>query len=246
MCASNGPSNSRSATSAIIMDSRLLTLLQLCDSNFPSGAFSHSFGLETYIAEERVRDMDTFAQWLRAYLVRQLAYTDGLACRLVFEALQEERLDRVWAMDRLLAVQNFPREARDGSRRMGERMVRLGCDVFAVPLAKVYLERIAARESFGHSAVAFPIIARAWGISLDAALPAYLYACIGSLVQNGVRAIPLGQTDGQRLLAQLHGAIAQAARTCKQLDLEDFGAVSPGLEIAQMRHERLHVRLFMS
>jgi urease accessory protein len=30
------------------------------------------------------------------------------------------------------------------------------------------------------------------------------------------------------------------------MDQDDFGAVAPGIEIAQMRHEQLHVRLFMS
>lgn len=228
------------------MASRLLTLLQLCDSNFPAGAFSHSFGLETYISEESVNDKAAFARWLRVFLGKQLVYTDGLACRLAFEALEQGRQERVWELDRLLTVQNIPRETREGSRRMGERMIRLGKDVFAVPLAAAYLERIAARKSFGHPAVAFPLIAHFLSVSLDETLLAYLYSCIGSLVQNGVRAIPLGQTDGQRLLLELQPAIAWAAAEIKRLDPQELGAVSPGLEIAQMRHERLHVRLFMS
>lgn len=42
------------------MDNQLLALLQIGDSNFPSGAFSHSFGLETYIQEETVYSKETF------------------------------------------------------------------------------------------------------------------------------------------------------------------------------------------
>lgn len=228
------------------MDSRLLSLLQLCDSNFPSGAFSHSFGLETYIQEEQVHSKSTFAEWLHAYLHKQLVYTDGLACRLVYEALQHDQIDAVWELDRIVTVQNIPREAREGSRRMGERMARLGSDVFAVPLLADYQKRIAAKLSFGHPAVAFAIIAHHLLIAKEETILSFLYSSVAALIQNGVRAIPLGQTDGQRLLLACQPHLQAATTLILDLDPDDLGVVAPGLEIAQMRHERLHVRLFMS
>lgn len=141
------------------MDSRLLALLQLCDSNFPAGAFSHSFGLETYIQDGQVHNKATFAHWLRVYLYKQLVYTDGLTCRLAYEALEQHHIEKVWEIDRMITVQNIPRESREGSRRMGERMIRLGRDVFSVPLLTDYQERIAEKRSFGHPAVVFAMIA---------------------------------------------------------------------------------------
>jgi len=228
------------------MDSRLLALLQLCDSNFPSGAFSHSFGLETYIQEEQVNDKATFALWLHVYLDKQLVYTDGLACRLVYEALQQQCIEKVWETDRMITVQNVPRESREGSRRMGERMIQLGRDVFSVPLLAEYKTRIREKSSFGHPAVAFAIIAHHLSICIEQTVLAFLYTSIASLVQNGVRAIPLGQTDGQRLIADFQPPILQARDRILKLDRQDLGAVSPGLEIAQMRHEKLDYRLFMS
>ena len=53
--------------------------LQLCDSAFPSGAFSQSFGLETAIAEDRVRDEPTLDAWLQTYLSGTFAAFDGAA-----------------------------------------------------------------------------------------------------------------------------------------------------------------------
>src|SRR4051812_34875568 len=102
------------------MTNQLLSLIQLCDSNFPTGAFSHSYGLETYIQEETVNNQATFSKWLEVYLNEQLVYADGLASRLVYQALEEDRLEEVWKLDRMLTVQNLPRETREGTQRIGE------------------------------------------------------------------------------------------------------------------------------
>lgn len=230
----------------INMDNRFLSLLQLCDSNFPSGAFSHSFGLETYIQDETVHHKESFFQWLKVYLEEQLSFTDGLACRLAYEALEQEQFAHVWHLDLLLNVQNIPEESREANRRIGERMIRMGNELFSFPLLEEYLGRIKMKESFGHPALAFAMISFSLGIEKKQAVISFLYSTIATLVQNGVRGIPLGQTDGQRLLLELQPCLHEAEEKIECLDQADFGAVSPGLEIAQMRHERLHVRLFMS
>ncbi|MDF9763403.1 urease accessory protein UreF [Peribacillus simplex] len=59
------------------MNPNILSLFQLCDSNFPTGAFSHSYGLETYIQEDQVYDQASFSKWLHVYLNEQLVYSDG-------------------------------------------------------------------------------------------------------------------------------------------------------------------------
>jgi urease accessory protein len=228
------------------IDRRLLSLLQLSDSNFPSGAFSHSFGLETYIQDGQVDNKVTFDRWLQTYLKKQLVYTDGLACRLAYEAIEQKRVKDLWWLDRIMTIQNIPQESREASRRMGEQMIRLGIDLFSLPLLKEYRERIRAKRSFGHPAIVFAIITSHLNISKEEGILSFLHSSMATLIQNGVRGIPLGQTDGQRLLLELQPHLLQAAEKIGKIDPADLGTVSPGLEIAQMRHERLHVRLFMS
>jgi urease accessory protein len=228
------------------MDSQLLSLLQLGDSNFPSGAFSHSFGLETYIQDESVHNKETFFEWIRIYLEKQLAYTDGLACRLTLEALMNQEVAEIWNLDRKLFVQNMPEETRQANRRIGERLVVIGIDLYSIPLLQDYLKKIRLNEAFGHPAIAFMIICDFLKIDRNQAILTFFYSTIATLVQNGVRGIPLGQTAGQRILLEIHPYLLKTVKKIEVLDLDDFGAVAPGIEIAQMRHEKLHVRLFMS
>ncbi|WHZ04023.1 urease accessory protein UreF [Neobacillus sp. YX16] len=228
------------------MDSQLLSLLQLGDSNFPSGAFSHSFGLETYIQDERVHNKETFFEWIRIYLVKQLAYSDGLACRLTLEALMNQDVAEIWSLDRKLFVQNMPEESRQANRRIGERLVVMGMDLYSIPLLEEYLKKIRANEAFGHPAIALMIICHFLKIDRNQAILIFLHSTIATLVQNGVRGIPLGQTAGQRILLEIHPVLLKTVKWIEAIDIDDFGAVAPGIEIAQMRHEKLHVRLFMS
>lgn len=228
------------------MTKNILSLFQLCDSNFPTGSFSHSYGLETFIQEGRVNDQETFVQWLEIYLNEQLIYSDGLACHLVYEALSEKDMQKVWMIDRKLTVQNLPRETREGTQRVGQRMLKLVDALYTIPELKIYGERIRKRQSFGHPAIVFTMVCHHLEVSPLSTTTYYLYSAISSLVQNAVRAIPLGQTIGQQLLLDIQSSISQAAERIQGMDGRDFGIVSPGLELAQMIHEHVNIRIFMS
>lgn len=223
-----------------------LPLAQLCDSALPTGAFSHSLGLETYIDEGRVTDEASLTAWLTVLVRTQLTHADGLAARMVYEALDAGAPDRVWGVDERLAAQALPRQVRDAARTMGARMVAIARASNALPLLDDYAGRLADRRCHGHPVVAVAITAQQLGAPRGVAVAAYLYSVATSLTQIAVRAIPLGQTAGQRVLAAARAEVTDAVARIATLSPEDFGAVPPGVEIAQMRHERLRARMFMS
>ncbi|MBB6729882.1 urease accessory protein UreF [Cohnella zeiphila] len=228
------------------MDEARYLLLQLCDSGFPSGAFSHSFGFETYLHEGTITDASSFRRWLEAYFLKQWVYNDGFAVRLAYEALERGDPEAVWALDRRLTLQTVPREQRLAGIRMGRRMLELVQELLDGELLGRYRERIAGKKAFGQVPVLFALICVRCQVPLRDALRHTAYAAAVSLVQNGVRAIPLGQTDGQRLLFGLNPVMAEAAGIVETLPPEDFGISPPGLELASIRHERLDGRMFMS
>ncbi|MFJ7639022.1 urease accessory protein UreF [Peribacillus sp. NPDC097225] len=228
------------------MNERLFPLIQLCDSNFPSGSFSHSFGMETYIQEEKIHDAHSFKEFLKVYILKSLSYTDGLGCRIAYELILDQDEEGIWDLDEKLFASCSAKESREASRRIGQQMAKLCMTLYPSDMLSIYLIKIKEKKCYGHPAIVFALVCTELGISVDMAITACLYAAVSSLIQNAVRGIPLGQTAGQSLLLWTHGIIQTAVVVIKEMTEDELGRTLPGLEISQMRHEQLHVRLFMS
>lgn len=231
-------------TTAINM--KILNVMQICDSNFPVGSFNHSFGMETYLRAGDIKDTTTLKTWLLSYLKYQFIYNDGFAIRIVYEELKNNNLDEIWKLDKKITVQNTSKESRDGAKLIGQRMIKTYLELYDIPLLKEYEKRIRKKISFGHPSIATAILLNYLDISLEDAILYYMYSTISTLIQNGVRAIPLGQKDGLILMQEFFPIFEKLLLKIISLENEDFGLTVPGLEISQINHEELVFRLFMS
>ena len=236
-----------------------LPLAQLCDSALPTGAFSHSFGLETYICEGVVDGEASFVSWLRALVSTQLTFSEGLGLRLAFEAVAADDWEAIAHLDALLVAQAVPIQVRRAGVTMGRRMLTIARLALEGTDGGRLLSRYAALIDTGvtgnagdtggcrsHPAIVLAIAGYALGAPPAAVTAAYLQSSVISLTQNAVRAIPLGQDAGQRAIASVRGDVRAAVRRIGDLDEMDLGAAAPGIEISQMRHERQRARMFMS
>lgn len=221
----------------------LLPLLQLSDSALPTGAFSHSFGLESYLERGLVHDETTFADWLTQFVRIQLTHSDGFAIRLAYESQSPAEL---YGVDRRLAAAALPRQIREAGVKMGARMLQIAQSVFPCADLDDYALAVANGRCAGHPALAFAVAGRNLGVPLPQLLSTYIFSTVTSLTQNAIRGIPIGQNAGQRVLRAAHAEVAAAVDLIQTLELEDFGVTAPGLEIAQMKHERQRARMFMS
>jgi len=95
-------------------------------------------------------------------------------------------------------------------------------------------------------AVVLAVACAAHRVPLEAALLAFLHALAASLISAGIRLIPLGQTDGQRLTAALEGTVQELAAAVMAGSLEDLGSAVPLIELLSMAHETQYTRLFRS
>ena len=239
-----------------------LPLAQLCDSALPTGAFSHSFGLETYICEGVVDGEASFVSWLRALVSTQLTFSEGLGLRLAFEAVAADDWEAIAHLDALLVAQAVPIQVRRAGVTMGRRMLTIAHLALEGTDGGRLLSRYAALIDTGgsgnaggtkgsggcrsHPAIVLAIAGYALEAPPAAVTAAYLQSSVISLTQNAVRAIPLGQDAGQRAIASVRGDVRAAVMRIGGLDETDLGAAAPGIEISQMRHERQRARMFMS
>ena len=100
-----------------------LFLFQMNDSNFP---FSHSYGFETYLQQNRIQNAEAFELWLKQFLNNQILSTDGLAIRIVFEALEKKSLTEVLAVNVELNALLLPSEMRQANKKMGQQFLNIG------------------------------------------------------------------------------------------------------------------------
>lgn len=225
---------------------QLLNILQVCDSAFPIGSFNHSYGMESYLRENVICDAHTFNRWLTMFFENQYLYNEGLAIKLVYEILEKDEINKVWDIDQLLTVQNVAMESREGAKLVAYRKLDIVLELFEVDLLREYKERIDENISYGNPAVVFAILMYYLNVKRDVAIVAYGYSVASTLVQSAVRAIPLGQKDGQRVLQDSLSTLESIREEIEKLSIEDLGYNIPGFEISQMNHEILTFRLFMS
>jgi len=227
-------------------DAAFLTLLQFSDGLFPAGGFAHSFGLETYVQDGRVRDRRDLETFIAAHLDGSAgpadAATAAIAVRISWRGEPREWL----ALDAHLDAMKTVPEFRAASRQMGRQALRvaaaLGDDPFLARLARaVDDERTAA-----HHATVFGAAVGRGGADPERAAAAYLYATAALLVGAGLRLIALGQLDGQRVLAAMRGRIERLAAAAAAATPDDLWSFNPALEIAGIRHATLEMRLFRS
>ncbi|MGL4874266.1 MAG: urease accessory protein UreF [Clostridium sp.] len=225
---------------------KILEVMQICDSNFPIGSFNHSYGMETYLRDDRIKDTKTCREWITTFFRNQFLYSEGYGIKLLYPLLKENDYSKIMELDRKLTVQCMAKETRDGNKLVAGRMAQLFLDLYESEKLTMYLKDIKSKKVFGHPSIVFGTLMYELGIDYKFAIQYYMYSTASTLIQNAVRTIPLGQKDGQILLQECSKVFSELSELIEGLDEEMFGANVPGIELAQIQHETLIFRLFMS
>ena len=214
----------------------LQKLLTWLSPAFPVGAFAWSAGLETAIATRQVHDRATTQDWVGGALNHGGLRNDAILLAAAHRA------------------KNSPAELRE----LADLCLAL------TPAWERHEETTTTGSAFQAAATAWPTgeplllphpcpypiavgaVSASHGVDLGATLLAFLTSLVHSQVSVAVRLVPIGQSDGLRIMATLEPAIAEAAARCQSAGLDDIGGIAYGADIAQMAHETLQTRIFRS
>jgi urease accessory protein len=206
---------------------QLLLLLTWMSPAFPTGAFAYSHGLEWAIEDGTVRDADDLARWTGDLLTRGSGWNDAVLFSRCWE-------DDPASLNELAMALSASRERHLETTQLG-RAFRIAAGVFAPP--------VLAEEE-----IAYPIAAgsacAAMGIGRHDALLAFLQGFAATLTSVAVRLVPIGQTAGLAVLRDLAPVIAATAERAATATLDDLGAITLAGDMAAMRHETQHSRVF--
>ena len=223
----------------------LIAVLQFADGLFPSGGFAHSFGLETYAQDGTVSDASGLREFISTHLEGSAGPADAVAAALAARAGFAADLDTCIALDQRLDAMKTVSEFRAASRQMGRQTARAAA-VGGEPYIESLAGAIDAELTPGHHAIVFGAVTGRCGAPPEIAAAAFLHSTAALLVGAGLRLLPIGQLDGQRVLASMRESIARLARRAAAAGPDDMWSFTPGLEIAGVRHADLEGRLFRS
>ncbi len=200
---------------------KLARLLQLASPTLPVGAYSYSQALEAAVEAGVVHDAASAESWIGDVLELSVG---AMEAPLLWRMLNGEECEELFLASRETA------ELRAETVQMGASLALL-------------LKDLGMGEAGGAFPTVYALAATKWGIAPEEALVAYLWSWLENQVMAALKAVPLGQTDGQRMLLSLGSRLERIALDARSKEPSNL---APGLALLSARHETQYSRLFRS
>ena len=224
-------------------DRALYRLLTWLSPGFPTGAFSYSHGIEFAVEAGLLRTADDLTRWIETMVLRGPGRMEAMLFCAAYRAATTVDDASLAEVAELAAAHQATAETALESAAQGA--------AFVVTCRSVWpssaLNRLAAVWS-GPVAlpVAVAVACAGHGVPICAGATAYLHAFVANFVSAGVRLIPLGQTEGQVVIARLEASVGGTVERALATPLDELGSAVPMVDWACARHETQYARLFRS
>ena len=214
--------------------------MRLISPSLPIGGYSYSQGLEFAVSSGWVHDMPTASDWIEGLLNNSLANLDLPVLKRLYQSWRALDVENVNYWNDYLLASRDSHELQEEDRQVGKALARLLVDL-DLPEAKPFLS-----PPLGGFLTLYSLAAVKWNISLNDAANGFLWMWSENKVLSAIKLIPLGQTDGQKILSALIETISQVTERGLNLPDDDIGYNAPGQGIASALHETQRTRLFRS
>jgi urease accessory protein len=210
---------------------------------YPVGAFSYSSGIEWAVEAGDINDAGTLKGWLSVMMAEGGGACDAILFVHAHRAAGAGDETALFGVAELAAAFTPTKERHLETTAQGNAFVEATRAAWPCPALDTL-------KAIWDGPVAYPVAvavaAAGHGIALVPALGTYLQAVAANWVSAGVRLVPLGQTDGQRVLAALEEVIAATVQRALAASLDDLGSAAIRADLASARHETQYTRLFRS
>jgi urease accessory protein len=207
-------------------DLKFMTVMQWMSPAFPIGAFAYSHGLEWAIDKDHVSNGEKLQKWITDLLEYGSLRTDAIFISLILRGHDAKKMNE-------LSMALCP---------AGERLLetKLQGSAFAKVIEDVWQQDIGELSL----PIAVALAAKNQSIEQDLILPAYLQAFCSNLISAAIRLIPIGQTEGQRIMFELYPTISDLVQTASKSEIDDLNSACFFSDVSAMEHEYLQPRIF--
>jgi urease accessory protein len=216
-----------------------LRLLQLVSPSLPVGAYSYSQGLESAVEARIVHDAASAQRWIGDVLVISMQGMEAPVLLRLVDAWKRGVVEGAHRWNAEFVASRETSELRAETLQMAYSLRNLLRDLGEDT------SQLQAIEDLTYP-VAFAFAVARWNIDAREALAAYLFAWLENQMLAALKSVPLGQTDGQRILLALASRIPAVVESAAAAGDDDLANFAPGLALLSAHHETQYSRIFRS
>ncbi|VAW60813.1 Urease accessory protein UreF [hydrothermal vent metagenome] len=221
-----------------------LRLLQLLSPNLPTGAFTWSQGIEWAVECGWLNSRQSTHDWIKSILDDSLQYLELPLLSRLYTAASHNHHDKFLHWSQWLYASRETFELRNEEKQRARALLTV---LEKLPGHQHWPALHDNRQALLSCQLAgYAVAACHWKISLHDLLSAYTWSWLENTVLVAMKLVPLGQSDGQRLLYELSTDIERVIKQIPFIDDNEIGASTPALAIASSLHETQYTRLFRS
>lgn len=223
-----------------------LGMMQISDSFFPTGLYANSNGLESIFQNNKKITYVEIIGIIETQIKQQIGPTDLIVMINVLKWANKKEFEKISEIDMKINSMKNIKETRESSKRSGIQLAKCVNGFVDDEILQKYLEFHKKRIVNGAYPVSFGLCANALGISPQKAGLMFLYGFIVSIVGAASRMGITQHYQAQKIIHDLKPLVSQILSENLDKTTRDIWQFAPHLEILQMHHERMDVKMFIT